>query len=96
MDLFQIVLEWIYSAVCVTAFFYFPWIYESTRRIFSALPCLTPQVADYVNDRIIALRNNHQESGDYRNIAVLRHNAMKYLPNFFKKAQVRLCIMYVL
>lgn len=44
------------------------------------------KVSDYVNDRIKALRvqNPHQ----YQNIAVLRTNAMKYLPNFFHKGQV--------
>ena len=44
------------------------------------------KVADYVNDRIKALRQ--QQPGKYQNIAVLRSNAMKYLPNFFEKAQV--------
>nr|CAI5838556.1 unnamed protein product [Callosobruchus analis] len=45
------------------------------------------KVSDYVVDRIKALRSQHP--GGYENIACLRSNAMKYLPNFFKKGQVR-------
>lgn len=44
------------------------------------------KVSDYVQDRILALR--HQNPGSYSNIAVLRTNAMKYLPNFFQKGQL--------
>ncbi|XP_072017930.1 tRNA (guanine-N(7)-)-methyltransferase-like [Amphiura filiformis] len=44
------------------------------------------KVSDYVQDRIVALRRNHP--GQYTNIACLRGNAMKYLPNFFKKGQL--------
>lgn len=44
------------------------------------------KVSDYVQDRIQALRI--QEPGSYANIAVLRTNAMKYLPNYFEKAQL--------
>jgi tRNA (guanine-N7-)-methyltransferase len=47
------------------------------------------QVSHYVEDRIIALRQQHAPEGKYNNIAVLRANAMKFLPNFFKKGQVR-------
>lgn len=44
------------------------------------------KVSDYVMDRIKALRElNH---GKYGNIACLRTNAMKYLPNFFQKGQL--------
>ena len=46
------------------------------------------KVSDYVKDRIAALRNNHP--GQYQNIACIRGNAMKYLPNFFTKGQVTL------
>lgn len=46
------------------------------------------QVTQYVEDRIIALRNQHKEENTYQNIAVLRGNAMKFLPNFFRKAQL--------
>ncbi|CAH2073762.1 unnamed protein product, partial [Iphiclides podalirius] len=45
------------------------------------------KVSDYVNDRIQALRIQHPEK--YQNIAVLRTNAMKYLPNFFYKGQLK-------
>lgn len=44
------------------------------------------KVSDYVMDRIAALRTQHQDQ--YQNIACLRTNAMKYLPNYFKKGQV--------
>ncbi|CAH2008189.1 unnamed protein product [Acanthoscelides obtectus] len=45
------------------------------------------KVSDYVIDRIKALRSQHP--GEYENIACLRSNAMKYLPNFFKKGQLK-------
>jgi len=45
------------------------------------------KVSDYVMDRIAALRMQHP--GQYQNIACLRSNAMKYLPNYFHKGQVR-------
>lgn len=45
------------------------------------------KVSDYVNDRVKALRE--QKPGSYQNIAVLRTNAMKYLPNFFLKGQLK-------
>ncbi|XP_077978393.1 tRNA (guanine-N(7)-)-methyltransferase-like [Glandiceps talaboti] len=44
------------------------------------------KVSDYVKDRITALRVKHP--GEYQNIACIRTNAMKYLPNFFKKGQL--------
>ncbi|RZC40398.1 tRNA (guanine-N(7)-)-methyltransferase, partial [Asbolus verrucosus] len=43
------------------------------------------KVSDYVMDRIAALRS--QNPNQYQNIACLRTNAMKYLPNYFKKGQ---------
>lgn len=46
------------------------------------------KVSDYVRDRIQSLRAS--EPGNYQNIACLRSNAMKYLPNFFSKGQVGL------
>lgn len=36
--------------------------------------------------RTAALRR--EQSGSYRNASVLRTNAMKYLPNYFKKGQL--------
>jgi len=44
------------------------------------------KVSDYVIDRIKALRS--ENPGQYRNIACLRSNAMKYLPCFFDKGQL--------
>ncbi|CCH62346.1 hypothetical protein TBLA_0H00540 [Henningerozyma blattae CBS 6284] len=46
------------------------------------------QVTNYVEDRIIALRNNHVKKNGYQNINVIRGNAMKFLPNFFEKGQL--------
>jgi len=46
------------------------------------------KVAEFVSQRIRALRAQHETSALYQNISVLRANAMKFLPNFFEKAQV--------
>lgn len=46
------------------------------------------QVTQYVEDRIIALREQHKATEEYQNVAVLRGNAMKFTPNFFHKAQL--------
>ncbi|XP_008842266.1 tRNA (guanine-N(7)-)-methyltransferase isoform X4 [Nannospalax galili] len=43
------------------------------------------KVSDYVQDRIQALRAT--PGGGFQNIACLRSNAMKHLPNFFCKGQ---------
>ncbi|KAI5719986.1 hypothetical protein M8J77_000206 [Diaphorina citri] len=45
------------------------------------------KVSDYVIDRVAALRS--QNKGQYENIACIRTNAMKYLPNYFRKAQLK-------
>lgn len=45
------------------------------------------KVSDYVRDRIQSLRASEPEK--YQNIACIRSNAMKYLPNFFSKGQVQ-------
>jgi tRNA (guanine-N7-)-methyltransferase len=50
------------------------------------------KVSDYVIDKIAALRLKHP--GEYQNIACIRTNARKYLPNYFKKAQVILKLIY--
>lgn len=51
------------------------------------------KVSDYVIDRIAALRQLHPSK--YENIACLRTNAMKYLPNFFEKNQLsKMFFMY--
>ncbi|XP_007910591.1 tRNA (guanine-N(7)-)-methyltransferase [Callorhinchus milii] len=44
------------------------------------------KVSDYVIDRIDSLRASNP--GKYQNIACIRSNAMKYLPNFFQKGQL--------
>jgi len=44
------------------------------------------KVSDYVMDRIAALRVKHP--GRYGNVACVRTNAMKYLPNYFVKGQL--------
>ncbi|EJW86963.1 tRNA (guanine-N(7)-)-methyltransferase [Wuchereria bancrofti] len=44
------------------------------------------KVSDYVQDKIRALRR--REPGNYRNVACLRTNAMKYLPNYFRRHQL--------
>lgn len=49
------------------------------------------KVSDYVRDRIQSLRASEPEK--YQNIACIRSNAMKYLPNFFCKGQVQQCLV---
>lgn len=80
--------------------------YNNPRLTFTILVTLSPmfpknlilgleirvKVSDYVNDRINALRV--QNPDQYQNIAVLRTNAMKYLPNFFHKGQVILLFQF--
>ena len=50
------------------------------------------KVSDYVMDRVKALRHNaaleENPETDYQNVACIRTNAMKHLPNFFKKGQL--------
>lgn len=58
------------------------------------------QVTEYVEDRIAALRLSEGlkvnpdvkaeelPNGPYQNVAVIRANAMKFLPNFFLKGQL--------
>jgi len=48
------------------------------------------QVTQYVEDRIRALRvQERAQMPGYRNVAVLRGNAMKFMPNFFGRAQLK-------
>lgn len=48
------------------------------------------QVSEYVQERIEALRlTPTSKETDYHNIACIRTNAMKYLPNFFHKGQLK-------
>lgn len=46
------------------------------------------QVTKFVQDKIKALRNQNVGSGLYQNIACLRANTMRFLPNFFAKSQL--------
>jgi tRNA (guanine-N(7)-)-methyltransferase len=46
------------------------------------------QVTEFVQDRVKALRNQNPHSMIYQNIACVRANTMKFLPNFFRKAQL--------
>ncbi|KAF4447561.1 hypothetical protein F53441_8945 [Fusarium austroafricanum] len=45
------------------------------------------QVAGYVQERIKALRAQNSDNM-YQNVACIRANTMKFLPNFFKKSQL--------
>ncbi|KAG6495341.1 tRNA (guanine-N(7)-)-methyltransferase-like [Zingiber officinale] len=47
---------------------------------------LRDKVTEYVKERILALRASNP--GQYENISVVRTNSMKYLPNYFEKAQL--------
>ncbi|KIW17889.1 tRNA (guanine-N(7)-)-methyltransferase [Exophiala spinifera] len=53
---------------------------------------LRTQVLDYVISRIAALRAQNQsaesEYSPYQNISAVRSNTMKFLPNFFRRAQL--------
>ncbi|VAI72457.1 unnamed protein product [Triticum turgidum subsp. durum] len=44
------------------------------------------QVTEYVKERVLALRASNP--GQYDNISVVRTNSMKYIPNYFGKAQL--------
>ena len=48
------------------------------------------KVEEYVRERINALRSQYPEQ--YKNISIIRMNAMKFLPNFFEKGQVNILI----
>ena len=47
------------------------------------------QVTAFVQERIKALRSQDAHASAFQNIACLRANTMKFLPNFFKKGQLR-------
>ncbi|KAM0038343.1 putative tRNA (guanine(46)-N(7))-methyltransferase [Helianthus debilis subsp. tardiflorus] len=47
---------------------------------------LRDKVTEYVKERILALRVSNP--GQYQNVSVLRTNSMKYIPNYFEKAQL--------
>nr|CCA20590.1 tRNA (guanineN(7))methyltransferase putative [Albugo laibachii Nc14] len=48
---------------------------------------IRPKVTEFVRLRIEALRAAHVN--EYQNVAVMRSNAMRYLPHFFEKAQIQ-------
>ncbi|KAL8736166.1 MAG: hypothetical protein Q9166_000321 [cf. Caloplaca sp. 2 TL-2023] len=57
------------------------------------LVALAPKLPDkllieFVQDKIKALRKQNADSNLYQNIACLRANTMKFLPNFFRKGQL--------
>lgn len=45
-------------------------------------------MTEYVHERIRALRSQDASGQAYQNIACLRANTMKFLPNFFRKGQL--------
>lgn len=45
-------------------------------------------MTEFVQDRIRALRAQDPDGQKYQNIACLRGNTMKFLPNFFRKSQL--------
>lgn len=47
---------------------------------------LRDKVTEYVKERILALRTSNP--GQYENVSVVRTNSMKYIPNYFEKAQL--------
>lgn len=47
---------------------------------------LRDKVTEYVKERILALRVTNL--GQYQNVSVVRTNSMKYIPNYFEKAQL--------
>lgn len=47
---------------------------------------LRDKVTEYVKERISGLRVSNP--GQYQNISVVRTNSMKYIPNYFEKAQL--------
>jgi tRNA (guanine-N7-)-methyltransferase len=46
------------------------------------------QVCEFVQNKIRALRAQNEATQAYQNIACLRANTMKFLPNFFRRAQL--------
>mmetsp|Transcript_8714 Transcript_8714/g.32848 ORF Transcript_8714/g.32848 Transcript_8714/m.32848 type:complete len:216 (-) Transcript_8714:16-663(-) len=47
------------------------------------------KVTEYVRLRIAALRHEDAAGVEYQNVSVIRCNAMRNLPNFFRKGQMR-------
>ncbi len=67
------------------------WQPEDVQPNSNPTPCSNvgqgaAQVAEYVKERVLALRREHP--GQFGNIACVRTNTQKYLTNFFFKAQL--------
>ncbi|OCL05111.1 hypothetical protein AOQ84DRAFT_299545 [Glonium stellatum] len=45
-------------------------------------------VTEFVQEKIRAMRSQNVSRGEYQNVACLRANTMKFLPNFFTKSQL--------
>ncbi len=45
-------------------------------------------VTEFVQQKALALRSQNASSGLYNNVSCIRANTMKFLPNFFSKAQL--------
>lgn len=45
-------------------------------------------VTEFVQEKAKALRSQHAVTGEYQNVSCIRANTMKFLPNFFTKAQL--------
>jgi tRNA (guanine-N7-)-methyltransferase len=45
-------------------------------------------VTEYVQEKVRALRVQNATTNNYQNVSCIRANTMKFLPNFFQKAQL--------
>jgi tRNA (guanine-N7-)-methyltransferase len=45
-------------------------------------------VTEYVQEKVRALRIQNAATSEYQNVSCIRANTMKFLPNFFEKAQL--------
>ncbi|KXJ16048.1 tRNA (guanine-N(7)-)-methyltransferase A [Exaiptasia diaphana] len=59
---------------------------DRPRVEFADIGCGYGGLLVQLSPLILALRQSHP--GEYQNISIIRTNAMKYLPNFFKKGQL--------
>ena len=49
---------------------------------------IRPKLCEYVRLKIEALRSDNPRTSLYQNVACLRTNCMRYLPNYFSKGQI--------
>ena len=47
------------------------------------------KVSEYVSERILSPRQEHKATNGYQNCAVIRANAQRDLPHYFRKGQLR-------